>query len=148
MLTRFLFSRGTAMSVGRLFATSVPRWKNPTSLKVTATASLDAVAIKAKLAKLKAAKLAIQKAEVNAIKALKMISKVHARSKKTHQATLKAQLKPRKQIAVKIVARKAKRVPGLAARRRKEKLFAKKEEDRELSNFYTRLGFATSSLES
>ena len=37
MLTRIVLPRGAAMSVGRLFATSVPRWNVPTSVEGTAT---------------------------------------------------------------------------------------------------------------
>ena len=52
MLTRVLLPQGTAVSVGRLFATSVSRW----NVKDTATAPIDVGAIQAQIAKLKAAR--------------------------------------------------------------------------------------------
>ena len=47
MLTRVVLPHGARLSIGRLFATSVPRWNVPTPVKGTATAPLDADAIKA-----------------------------------------------------------------------------------------------------
>ena len=66
MLTRVLLPRGATVSVRRLFATSVPRWKVPTSGEGTATAPLDANAIKAQIAQLKVAQQSIEKAELKA----------------------------------------------------------------------------------
>ena len=135
MLTRVLRPRGAAWSVGRLFATSVPRWDVPTSnpgvrqsldsmegsatelplsssVEGPATATLDAAAIKAQLAQLKTAQHAIQKAELEARK---------------------------ERIAASIAARDAKRVAALEARQarierarqaRIERLTAKRKEVR------------------
>ena len=70
------------MSVGRLFATSVPRWnistsvdppniavqQSPESMDGRAATPLDAGAIKARLAQLRTPQEAIQKAELEACK--------------------------------------------------------------------------------
>ena len=54
MLNRLILRRGTAVSVGRLFTTSVPRWKDPPSVEGTFsggvfTTPLNADAIKVQL---------------------------------------------------------------------------------------------------
>ena len=43
MLTRVVLRRGVTVSVGRLFATSVPRWNVPRSVDGTATVDADTI---------------------------------------------------------------------------------------------------------
>ena len=146
MLTCVLLPRGATGSVVRLFATSVPRWKVPTSGEgtATATAPFDADAwpdvkrrCEAQVAQLMAAPQSTHKATRVASKekavtraATESVRAVARKEKEALQAIEKAKLKARKErIAANLVARKAKRVEMMKARRdRKEKIIANRKE--------------------
>ena len=150
MLTRVLLPRRSAVSVGRLFSTSVPRWNIPTSdpssigdqqsldsIEVTATAPLDA--IKAQPLKTKD----VQKADLddrdwnearwkvptslegamNVPFDAAAIKAQLAQLKTAQQAIQKAELEARKdRIAASVAARNAKRGAMLEARRARMEL--------------------------
>ena len=130
MLTRFVLRRGAAVSVGRLFATSVPRWNVPTSVAAARLAKRKEIDV------LRARKAVARKEQAVVRASLEMVMESTA-------TAIKARPKKTQRIAANIVARKAKRVAVVAARQRKEKLDVKGEEGRELSNFYTRFGFVS-----
>ena len=158
-LSRVLLPRGAAVSVGRLFATSVPRWNVPTSVKGTTTAPLDAIRRRRRRkpqlanqmtarqfihnAQLKAneeriaAKIAAKEAVCEAKRAEKLADTMKREEQAAAQAASKsaeaeaaALLKKERLIAID-VARKAKRADKMSASRaRKERLIAKRKENR------------------
>ena len=122
MLTRVFLPRRIAVSVGRLFATSVPHW----NVKGTATTPLDADAIKAQIAQLKTARKERLFAKRKEVRAQNLVREEQNEAKKL--AAIQARLAKRKEIRAQLrlraIARKeqgatesAERVAMIFARR-------------------------------
>ena len=116
MLTRVLLPRVAAVSVGRLFATSVPRWNVPTSVEGTATAALDADAIRARLAQIKAAQKAQLKDRKERIRASIVARKAKRVEMSARHDLKERMIAKRKEIRARLLARAVARKEKAAAR--------------------------------